>query len=81
MNPDHVDSQPQPAFGPAPPRHVGAVLVTVKEAGEMLGVGRTTAYELISSGDLEVVHIGRCARVPVQSVIQLVESLRQQAAS
>ncbi len=54
-----------------------AVLVTVKEAGRMLGVGRTTAYELIASGDLEVVHIGRCSRVPVESILALVEGLRK----
>lgn len=77
---------PQPDLTPtssrtSPEGSTTAVLVTVKEAGRMLGVGRTTAYELIASGDLEVVHIGRCARVPVQSVIELVESLRHRDAS
>lgn len=81
MNPDPDLGHPPPADDPAPPMRVNAVLVTVKEAGEMLGVGRTTAYELISNGDLEVVHIGRCARVPVESVIELVESLRRRDAS
>ena len=32
---------------------------TVKEAAELLGVGRTTVYALIRSGRLPVVKIGR----------------------
>lgn len=34
------------------------LLLTVVEAAAMLGVGRTTAYELIAAGQLQVVHIG-----------------------
>lgn len=70
-------NQPKADPTPGPP----VVLVTVKEAGRLLGVGRTTAYELIANGDLEVVHIGRCARVPVSSVLDLVEALRARNAS
>jgi excisionase family DNA binding protein len=44
----------------------------------MLGVGRTTAYELIGSGQLQVVHIGRSARVPVAAVHSYVERLTSQ---
>lgn len=43
----------------------------------MLGVGRTTAYGLIASGQLEVVHIGRVARVPITAVGELVDRLRR----
>jgi excisionase family DNA binding protein len=60
---------------------VPAILLTVKEAAGMLGVGRTMVYELIADGRLEVVHIGRCARVPVQSVVGLVDALRSHGAS
>jgi excisionase family DNA binding protein len=55
---------------------MSVLLLTVVEAGKLLGVGRTTAYELIGSGDLEVVHIGRAARVPVDSVHAYVARLR-----
>ena len=55
------------------------LLVSVREAAAILGVGRTTAYELIASGELEVVHIGRAARVPVAALDEYVATLRRRA--
>lgn len=55
------------------------LLLTVLEVAGLLGVGRTTVYELISAGDLEVVHIGRSARVPAASVHDYVAGLRGRA--
>jgi excisionase family DNA binding protein len=52
------------------------VLLTVCEAADMLSVGRTTAYQLISTGELEVVRIGRSARVPVAAIHDYVDRLR-----
>jgi len=52
------------------------VLLTVREAAHALGVGRSTAYELITAGELEVVHIGRACRIPVAVVEAYVERLR-----
>jgi excisionase family DNA binding protein len=54
------------------------LLLTVVEAAAMLGVGRTTAYELIAAGQLQVVHIGRSARVPVAAVHRYVDGLMSQ---
>jgi excisionase family DNA binding protein len=51
-------------------------LLTVREAADALGLGRTTVYELIAAGDLEVVHIGRASRVPAASVVDFVGRLR-----
>lgn len=51
-------------------------LLTVPDAARLLGVGRTTAYELIAAGDLEVVHIGRSARVPTPAIDAFVDRLR-----
>jgi len=53
----------------------GQLLLTVVEAAAMLGVGRTTAYELISAGQLQIVHIGRAARVPLVAVHRYVDGL------
>lgn len=53
------------------------LLLTVAEAAAVLGVGRTTAYGLIAGGQLEVVHIGRVARVPITAVQELVDRLRR----
>lgn len=55
------------------------LLLSIEEAGHALGVRRTKVYELIRRGDLEVVHIDRSARVPVESVRAYVDRLRTAA--
>jgi excisionase family DNA binding protein len=51
------------------------LLVTPVEAARRLSVGRTTIYELMSSGELQSVTIGRCRRVPVRSLSSFVSKL------
>lgn len=51
-------------------------LLSVPEAARLLGIGRTTAYELISGGELETVKIGRSTRVPLDAVDAFVIRLR-----
>jgi excisionase family DNA binding protein len=53
------------------------LLLTAVEAAQMLSVGRTTVYELITAGDLETVHIGRCMRIPADSVHAFVARRRR----
>lgn len=52
------------------------LLLSVEDAGKALGVSRSTVYELIGSGDLEVVHVRRSVRVPVDAVHDFVRRLR-----
>lgn len=52
------------------------LLLTVTETARLLGISRSTAYSLINAGQLEVVHIGRCARVPYAAAVEFVERLR-----
>jgi excisionase family DNA binding protein len=52
------------------------LLLSVEEAGKALGVSRSTVYELINSGDLEVVHVRRSVRVPVDAIHDFVCRLR-----
>lgn len=52
------------------------LLLRVPEAARLLGVGRTLTYELIASGELEVVHVGSIIRVPVAAVHSFVERRR-----
>ena len=48
-------------------------LCTVREVCKTLSIGNTKCYELIASGDLEVVRLGnRCTRVRVSSVERLI---------
>jgi len=51
------------------------LLVTPEEAAHRLSVGRTTIYELMASGELRSVTIGRCRRVPVSSLSSFVGKL------
>jgi excisionase family DNA binding protein len=57
---------------------VGKLLLTVAETAQRLCVGRSTVYELTAAGELELVHIGRCARIPVASVDDFVQRLHDQ---
>ena len=52
------------------------ILLTIPEAADALGIGRSTVYELIADGRIETVHIGRACRVPVVGLLDFVESLR-----
>jgi excisionase family DNA binding protein len=52
-------------------------LLSVEETARALGIGRSKTYELIAAGELESVHIGRAARVPVTAVEDFVERLRR----
>ena len=55
------------------------MLLTIPQAAHRLGVGRTTVYELTNAGELEIVHIGRCARIPTVSLDVFVERIRDQS--
>ena len=44
------------------------VFLTVAEVAEALGVGRSKVFELVISGEIESVKIGRLRRVPVAAV-------------
>lgn len=35
---------------------------------EHLGIGRTLAWQLVRQGELPVVRLGRCVRVPAQAL-------------
>ena len=42
--------------------------LTVEEAGEVLGIGRGLAYELVGSGDIPSIRLGRRILVPIAAV-------------
>ena len=52
------------------------LLLTVVEAAHRLGIGRTLMYELLSSGQIESVHVGRLHKVPVAALSTFVERCR-----
>jgi excisionase family DNA binding protein len=58
---------------PVTPRRI---VLTVEEAADCLGIGRTLMYSLVSSGAVESVTIGRLRRVPADALTRYVEKLR-----
>ena len=56
------------------------LLLTV-EAARRLRLGRTLVYQLISSGELESVKVGRLRRVPAECLPEYVATLRRTRSS
>lgn len=55
----------------------GKLLLTVEEAANKLGIGRTVMYRLVSSGAVESVTLGRLRRVPSECLDEFVTALRR----
>jgi len=55
---------------------VTKLLFTTAEAAELLGLGRSTVYELLASGALESICIGRARRIPHEALVAYVGRLR-----
>ena len=53
------------------------ILLTPEEAAKRLSVGRTTVYELMGSGQLDSVTIGRSRRIPTDALNEFVNRMRQ----
>jgi excisionase family DNA binding protein len=52
------------------------MVLTVEEAAERLGIGRTLMYALVKSGDVESIAIGRLRRIPLDALDDFVDNLR-----
>jgi excisionase family DNA binding protein len=52
------------------------LLLRVEEAAARLGIARTSMYQLVKSGEVESVHVGRLRRIPVACLEEYVEDLR-----
>lgn len=44
------------------------VLLRIPEVADALSVSRTVVYELIGTGEISTVHIGRAVRIPAASM-------------
>jgi len=51
-------------------------LLTVDEAAQRLGIGRSHAYIYVLRGELESVKLGRSRRVPADAIDEFVKKLR-----
>ncbi|WP_431928199.1 helix-turn-helix domain-containing protein [Micromonospora wenchangensis] len=51
------------------------VVLTIEQAAERLGIGRTTMYALIKAGQIRTVTIGRLRRIPTFCLDEYVRNL------
>jgi excisionase family DNA binding protein len=52
----------------------------IPEAAEILGLGRSKTYELVQSGALRTVRVGRAVRVPASAIQAFAERLEAEGA-
>ena len=57
---------------------VAPLLLTVEQAAQRLGIGRTSLFALIRTGEVESVAVGRLRRVPAECLDEYVARLRSQ---
>jgi excisionase family DNA binding protein len=53
------------------------ICVRVNDAARMIGVGRTKLYELIATGEVETVKLGKATRITTASLHDLVKRRRE----
>jgi excisionase family DNA binding protein len=53
--------------------------VTVEQAAKLLRIGRSTAYELVHTGDIPSLRLGRRIVVPRSALAESLRLCRQQA--
>jgi excisionase family DNA binding protein len=51
--------------------------VRIPVAMQLVGIGRSKFYELIASGDIETIKIGRCTLIPTASLRRLIGRARE----
>ena len=69
----HTRSQPPAPEATVVDPHDRATL-TVTEAAHVLGISRSTAYELVHAGTLPALRLGRRIVVPTRALEQLLDS-------
>ena len=57
------------------------MLLRVGEAGQRLNLGRSVMYELIRSGQLRSVKVGRLRLIPITALAEFVRNLEQAGAA
>jgi excisionase family DNA binding protein len=55
------------------------LVLTIEDAAKRLGIGRTTMYALVMSGEIRSVTIGRLRRVPLRCLDEYVNALLDQS--
>ena len=66
----HVSTEAERAGGEV------RLLLTVMEAAQRLGIGRSLMYELLASGSIPSIRVGRLRRVPCQALTEFIDERR-----
>lgn len=53
--------------------------LTVEEAAELLGVGRSCAYDAARRGDIPTMRLGRRLVIPVPALLRLLDEPQEQS--
>ena len=54
------------------------LVYTIREAAAALRISRTKLYELLDSGEIESVHIGRSRKIPADALRTYLDHLREE---
>ena len=49
------------------------LVLSVKDVGEVLGIGRNSAYDLIRCGKIKSIRVGKQIRIPKQVLIEFLQ--------
>jgi excisionase family DNA binding protein len=60
--------------------HGHRLLLTVSEAAQQLGIGRSLLYELLAEGQVESIHVGRLRRIPIDALADFIDRQRPNGA-
>ncbi|MCU0277301.1 MAG: excisionase family DNA-binding protein [Candidatus Nanopelagicales bacterium] len=52
------------------------LLHTVVEAARRLGISRSLLYELLATGEIQSIHVGRLRRIPADALTDYITSQR-----
>jgi len=69
----------EPTPRPDPQVDADPWLLDSREVARLLGVGRTKAFQLMARGEVPVVRVDRCVRVPRQALSDWIKSRTQEA--
>jgi excisionase family DNA binding protein len=60
------------------PREIAGrrLLLTVCEAAQLLGIGRSLLYELLADGQVESIRVGRLRRIPADALADYIDRQR-----
>jgi len=54
------------------------LLLKPMEVADLLGIGRSLVYELIATGELPSIRIGRCIRIPSEALAEWIKNKQQE---